>query len=264
MELGERDPALSWRVIRETELHRETETAAAVASILEQHAWESAALARRDIAPRIFLGSQRRSLFYFNESDDLLFAFCYVGTGEDLPALAEELSAYCQQRELIPHVMCDVPLRQVGTETYGAVPFGVMQRLPDLKSFTLKGKAMRRLRYLVQRFRGRGDCLTKEVRCGGDPSCGSGHRGSHGCLVCRQVHGQSLHQLGAKRCPGGNLAVGSSNLPDLPRRPARERHHHYGHAQWKRLFDGSRVLSGRHAFGWLGSGHQLHLGVAHD
>ena len=78
--------------------------------------------------------------------------------------LADELVAYCAERELLPHILSEIPLRTAGGQAFGAVPFGAMQRLPDLARFTLKGRAMGRLRYLVKRFGRDQTARTEEYR----------------------------------------------------------------------------------------------------
>jgi len=168
-------PGPSWTVLEEEapldgEVGDRRAAVEAVDSILRRHGWESGALARRDIAPKIFLGGKREALFYFEEAEDLFFGFCYVGAPEELPRLAGEISAYCQAQDLIPHLLCETPLAGVAGETFGAIPFAVLQRLPNLETFGLGGSAMRRLRYLVHRFRKGGSWRTEEYRSGSNPA----------------------------------------------------------------------------------------------
>jgi hypothetical protein len=57
----------------------------------------------------------------------------------------------------------------VGGTSFSATPFGVGQRITNLKEFTLEGGPMRRLRYQVSKFERSGVCRTQEYRCGSDP-----------------------------------------------------------------------------------------------
>ena len=139
-----------------------------VDGLLERYGWEATALARADIAPTIFLGAQQTGLFYFNRSETLLFAFCYVGPPESVSVLAESFVTYGNSLGLQANILETVGLNHAGSIPMSANPFGLLQRVVALPAFKLTGKPMRRLRYQVGKFEKQGRCETVEYTSGGD------------------------------------------------------------------------------------------------
>ena len=157
-------------VIRESHLQRQSESLReTIGRLLEKHGAEASALARNDIAPFLFLGSKRTGFFYFNQKESLLFAFSYVGPGDDLAHLASELADYCSKRNLKLNLLQKTPLTKAGAFEFTATPFGVRQYLPDISNFSLAGTRMRRLRYQISKFEKAGQGRTVEYRPGKDP-----------------------------------------------------------------------------------------------
>jgi acyl transferase domain-containing protein/tryptophanase/acyl carrier protein len=123
----------------------------------------------RRIAPYLFIGSARRGYLNYGRSKNLVLIYSYAGPPEYKPALLEEMYRYCEASQLQLNVLNDEELPAIDGRAFSATPFGVMQRIVDLKDFTLEGAAMRRLRYLVSKFQKSGECRTEEYRCGSDP-----------------------------------------------------------------------------------------------
>ncbi|MBO9489818.1 SDR family NAD(P)-dependent oxidoreductase [Endozoicomonas sp. G2_1] len=106
----------------------------------------------RDIAPLIFLGSSKKGFFNFTQNHIALFSFSYVGSEEYLPEIAREYVEYAQQQGIKANFNSLIPIDNAQGIPFTSTPFGVLQRFVDLPSFTLKGQAMRKLRYLVNKF----------------------------------------------------------------------------------------------------------------
>ncbi|MGW2157707.1 SDR family NAD(P)-dependent oxidoreductase [Nonomuraea sp. NPDC001699] len=156
-------------VLLKRDLHRHPDLRDLVADIDRRHAKEGG-LAGRDIAPLAFIGSARKGYLHVSENAGNLLAWSYAGSEEYFHELVEEYTAYAKARGLRPNFLSLLPVREVGGEPYSATPFGAVQRLEDLGSFTLKGGRMERLRYMVRRFCKAGECRTAEYRSGEDPA----------------------------------------------------------------------------------------------
>ena len=126
----------------------------------------------RNIAPNLFIGRERKAYFNFSRSSDIVLAYAYTGPREYFPTLAQELNAHCAASNLNLSILVDEELQLVGAVRFTATPFGALQRIENLRSFTLDGKHMRRLRYQVSKFEKSGCCRTEEFRCGSDSQVG--------------------------------------------------------------------------------------------
>ncbi|MBZ5509053.1 MAG: SDR family NAD(P)-dependent oxidoreductase, partial [Acidobacteriia bacterium] len=123
----------------------------------------------RIIAPNLFIGSARRGYFNYGRSRNIVMAYGYTGPEEYFPALLKELCVYCTANKFQLNIMGDREIPPVGDTVFSATPFGVAQRILNLKEFTLEGGAMRRLRYQVSKFEKCGVCKTQEYQCGSNP-----------------------------------------------------------------------------------------------
>lgn len=121
------------------------------------------------IAPLLFFGSEQRGYFNCGKGKKILLAYGYTGPEEHFLPLAEELYRHCEANGLQFNLFAENRLPPICGKTFSATPFGVMQRVLDLPSFTLEGQKMRRLRYLVSKFSNAGACRTEEYICGSDP-----------------------------------------------------------------------------------------------
>ncbi|NOT89833.1 MAG: SDR family NAD(P)-dependent oxidoreductase [Lysobacter sp.] len=121
------------------------------------------------IAPLLFFGDEKRGFFNCGKGKGILLAYGYTGPEDDFLPLAGQLFRYCARNDLQFNLFAEQPLPAIGDKTFTATPFGVMQRVVDLPSFTLEGQAMRRLRYQVSKFSKAGACRTEEYICGSDP-----------------------------------------------------------------------------------------------
>ena len=120
------------------------------------------------IAPLLFFGDQKRGYFNCGKSKDILLAYGYTGPDDYFLPLTEQLYRYCGENGLQFNLFAEQPLPLISGNAFSATPFGAMQRILDLPSFTLEGQEMRRLRYQVSKFSKAGVCRTAEFICGSD------------------------------------------------------------------------------------------------
>lgn len=138
--------------------------------IFDRHKNEgSVSRGTRSIAPHLFIGSERKGFFHYSRSKNLMLAYAYTGPEDYFPALAGELYRHCDRQRLELNILADREITDIGGISFSCTPFGALQRILNLQSFTLEGAAMRRLRYQVSRFQKAGKCRTLEYRCGSDP-----------------------------------------------------------------------------------------------
>ena len=120
----------------------------------------------RKIAPNLFIGSSRRGYFNYGRSKNIVLVYAYTGPRDYSPILLEEMYRYCVGRNFELNVIADQEIRSIRGTSFSATPFGAIQRISNLKGFTLEGTAMRHLRYQVSKFTKAGTCKTEEYRCG--------------------------------------------------------------------------------------------------
>ncbi|WP_158549190.1 SDR family NAD(P)-dependent oxidoreductase [Lysobacter silvisoli] len=120
------------------------------------------------IAPLLFFGDAQHGYFNCGKGRDILLAYGYTGPEDQFHPLAEQLYRYCDAHGLQLNLFVEDRLPELCGKRFSATPFGVMQRVTDLASFTLEGQKMRRLRYLVSKFANAGACRTQEYICGSD------------------------------------------------------------------------------------------------
>jgi acyl transferase domain-containing protein/acyl-CoA synthetase (AMP-forming)/AMP-acid ligase II/tryptophanase/acyl carrier protein len=157
-------------LVRERDLPAHPELDRAVLALLRRYGLESVALARRDIAPFVFLNSDRSGCIYVHHDDRLLLGIAYLGPESSLHRTVLELSGYAGARSLSLNILSEARLDKVGDLEFTSTPFGAVQRLPELRSWSTEGGPMRRLRYLITRYQREGRCAVVEHRPGSDPA----------------------------------------------------------------------------------------------
>ena len=122
----------------------------------------------RKIAPNLFIGAAGRGYFNYGRSKNIILVYSYTGPRDYLPALLEEMYRYCETNNFQLNIITDEEIQPINGVPFSATPFGVLQRVINLKEFSLEGGAMRRLRYQVSKFQKSGVCKTEEYQCGSD------------------------------------------------------------------------------------------------
>lgn len=123
----------------------------------------------RVIAPLVFLGAAQDFYFNFNIHQKLCLGYSYTGPLEHFADACTEFAAYCSTQGWQLNLLTDREVLVVGQQRYSATPFGAVQRVMDLQSFSIEGGKMRRLRYLVSKFEKSGVARTEEFKVGSDP-----------------------------------------------------------------------------------------------
>ncbi|MBL8261487.1 MAG: SDR family NAD(P)-dependent oxidoreductase [Xanthomonadaceae bacterium] len=141
-----------------------------LSSLYDQYRNEgSVSRGTRNIAPNLFVGSSRRGYFNYGRSANAILVYAYTGPASCFAEVAEEMLAHCRRHGLQLNFFTDAPVSDIAGVSFSATPFGILQRINDIKSFSLEGGAMRRLRYQVGKFEKAGACDTREYACGTDP-----------------------------------------------------------------------------------------------
>ena len=155
----------------EADLPKHPALQALVQALSERHRNEGGvSRGTRNIAPNLFIGSARQGYFNYSRSGDTLLVYAYTGPQAHFGEIAQELHRHCVDKGFQLNIFTDQPLEPIDGVAFSATPFGALQRVHDLKGFTLDGGAMRRLRYQVQKFEKAGACRTVEYACGSDPA----------------------------------------------------------------------------------------------
>jgi len=157
-------------VIREDEIQDSSNVAKTIKRLFRKYGKENKALARHAIAPLIFLGSNSKAYFNFNINGDVALAFTFVGENSELENLASEFTDYCIKENLLANMLLEHVLENDKGHEFSFNPFGMMQRLHDIKSMSLQGSKMRRLRYQISKFKQSGECQFSEYINGQDKS----------------------------------------------------------------------------------------------
>ncbi|WP_110932791.1 SDR family NAD(P)-dependent oxidoreductase [Paenibacillus bouchesdurhonensis] len=136
-------------------------------NIIACYGMEGLAIARKDIAPQIFVGANRKSFFYVAERNGIVLAFLYHGQEAGLSELAHELTEYVNRSGKQVVFLLEQRLEAIKDRPIGAVEIGVLQRLERLP-LDLKGKKYRHLRYAISNFEKSGDCRVEEYQMHSD------------------------------------------------------------------------------------------------
>ena len=120
----------------------------------------------RNIAPNLFIGSEKKGFIHYGRSKNIILAYAYTGPTEYFPVIATELYRHCCDRNFELNILADEEVTAIGAVPVSSTPFGALQRILNIQSFTLQGAAMRRLRYQVSKFEKAGHCRTEEYRHG--------------------------------------------------------------------------------------------------
>jgi polyketide synthase PksN len=154
-------------LVLEKDASEDPELCALLTQLLERHQRElSASRGVKSIAANLFIGSERRGYFNYGRYKKTMLVYAYTGPDEYFETLALEMLAHCERKGLELSIITHQEISAIGPIAFSATPFGVVQRISNLREFTLEGGAMRRLRYQVSRFERSGACRTEEYRCG--------------------------------------------------------------------------------------------------
>jgi acyl transferase domain-containing protein/tryptophanase/acyl carrier protein len=153
--------------VLEKEAYRDPELRELIQTLFSRHNREgSVSLGTRKIAPNLFIGGARHGYFNYGRSKNIILVYAYTGPRDYTPTLLEEMYRYCEANNFQLNILADEEIVAIGGTAFSATPFGALQRILNIKEFTLEGGAMRRLRYQVSKFQSAGACRTEEYRSG--------------------------------------------------------------------------------------------------
>ncbi|NOU17196.1 MAG: SDR family NAD(P)-dependent oxidoreductase [Bacteroidales bacterium] len=154
-------------LILEKEAYKHPELGELVKKIYSQYKNEgSASRGTRNIAPNLFIGSEKKGYFNYSRSKNIILVYAYTGPIDYFPVIAEEMYQYCVNNNFELTIFSVDQIESIGNIPFSATPFGVLSRIINLKDFTLQGNKMRRLRYQVTKFEEAGKCRTEEYHSG--------------------------------------------------------------------------------------------------
>lgn len=158
-------------ILLESELKSHPTLNTAVTEAFEKYKNEtSVSRGTRNIAPFLFVGSEKRGYFNFSRSNNLILVYAYTGPDDYLDEISEEFMLYCETHNFEFNMFSDSRINSIGDNAFSATPFGVVQKVHNLQGFTLQGGKMRRLRYQVSKFEKSGKAKTVEYMTGSDGS----------------------------------------------------------------------------------------------
>lgn len=155
--------------IQENKLHKDPVLEELIKNIFHQYKNEgSVSRGTRNIAPNLFIGSERKGYFNYSRSKNIILVYTYTGPLDYFPVITEEMFRYCINNNLEFNIFSSEHIESVGNIPFSATPFGIISRIINIKDFTLQGNKMRRLRYLISKFENTGTCRTEEYHSGSD------------------------------------------------------------------------------------------------
>ena len=152
------------RIIAKRDLAGDAAIAALVARIRGTSRHDVALL---EVWPELFVSEDGHGYCHILQHDQLVFATQYTGPVEHRATLLGALGAYCTSHgHELGYLDMSEGRKTDLEQSLGLVslPVGVIQTIEDLPGFTLAGSRMKRLRYMVERFRKAGACRTVECR----------------------------------------------------------------------------------------------------
>ena len=124
---------------------------------------DALAINRKQMADTIFLTSGKDALFYHKSLNGVMFVTSYVGPEDQYNNAIAEIIKYAEANDLIINVMAQEDrVESLAANGLSTTPIGIWQRIEPIEDFTLAGSKMRRLRYLVSKYKKVGDVKTIE------------------------------------------------------------------------------------------------------
>ena len=158
------------RLVRAAALLDEPALAARLERLAGEHALGAGSISQVTGKTHLFVSSRCDAYLHLAQAGSSIVGMDYTGPEAAYEPLLRELLAVAAERGLAPSLIEETPERLGLLDRLGfsATRLGVWQDLEDLAAFDLAGGAMRRLRYLIQRYQAEGGCEVVEVEPGTD------------------------------------------------------------------------------------------------
>ncbi|MFI9407007.1 SDR family NAD(P)-dependent oxidoreductase [Nocardia sp. NPDC052316] len=165
---GEVTEMFGGRMIRRADLPLHGKLAAAVTELSKTYRLEDA-LAGRDIAPFIYLPDHEKWYLDVGWIGDVVLVWGYTGPADSAIDAVADFDAVVSTAGARLSVLWPDPLDTVHDRQFHATPFGVMQEIGDIASFTVTGGEKRRLRGIIGKFQRAGQVRVEEYQVGAAP-----------------------------------------------------------------------------------------------
>lgn len=164
-------PPAAYHVLKENDPEAMAKWGPDINALLEKYGADDAlAINRKYQAGTIFMTSRKTGLFYFKSQSGVMFVVCFVGPAGAYAEALRELKTYAAANQLQINLMAtEERIKDLKENGFSTTPVGIWQRIEPLSDFTLEGSAMRRLRYMVNKYSKMGDCRTIEYSPGTQP-----------------------------------------------------------------------------------------------
>ncbi|HEV7672588.1 MAG TPA: SDR family NAD(P)-dependent oxidoreductase [Thermoanaerobaculia bacterium] len=163
--------AAAGRLVRVDALDRDPDLALAVGRIVANHSFAAGSISQVTGKRFLFLDSARQAFVFLDQRNKTLIAIDYNGPEPAYEPLIGELLDFARERGFVLHVLEETASRldRLVRLGFSTTRVGTWQDIEDLGAFTLAGNRMRRLRYLVDRYRKLSSCETVEYTPESDP-----------------------------------------------------------------------------------------------
>lgn len=158
------------RLVRVDALDRDPDLALAVGRIVADHSFAAGSISQVTGKRFLFLDSAQQSFIFLDQRNKTLMAIDYNGPESAYEPLIGELLDFARERGFVLHVLEETASRldRLVRLGFSTTRVGTWQDIEDLGAFTLGGNRMRRLRYLVDRYRKLSAAETVEYTPGSD------------------------------------------------------------------------------------------------
>ncbi|MBC9915639.1 SDR family NAD(P)-dependent oxidoreductase [Chitinophaga varians] len=172
---AQKAPSAAPILISEQEALAHPEWSTLVADLFTRYKNEgSASRGTRNIAPHLFIGSEKKGYFNYSRYKQIVLVYAYTGPMDYYETLSAEIYQHCTRHQLELNLFSAEQIKAIGNTPFTATPFGVLSRISNIREFSLEGGSMRRLRYQVTKFAKEGQCRTVEYRNGSDNATDAG------------------------------------------------------------------------------------------
>ncbi len=162
---GEVTEMFGGRMIRRADLPLHEKLAVAVTELSKTYRLEDA-LAGRDIAPFIYLPDHEKWYLDVGWVGEVVLVWGYTGPADSAIDAVADFGEVASTAGARLSVLWPVPLDTVHDRQFHATPFGVMQEIGDIASFTVAGGEKRRLRGIIGKFQRAGQVRVEEYQVG--------------------------------------------------------------------------------------------------
>lgn len=155
-------PNISGYLLHEDELINDQDISNIVSVLFNKYAQEEASVARKHIAPWVFISSQKDCFAFLNKNKNILVMFNYIGPEERYEEFLSEIMQFSESISLEFELITNRKINYILNKPLLVTNFAAIQSITNIDRFSLKGNERKRLRYLVSKFQKAGVCRLDE------------------------------------------------------------------------------------------------------